>query len=217
MKKQILFPVIALVLTACGGGNEGSDTPAEKNGGEELKAQVCSYSYDHSSTKVMWEAYKFTSRAGVGGTMDSVEVSGTKVADSPEAALHGAAFRIFTTGINSGDASRDEKIGKHFFGSLKDGDVISGTIKSLDANSGKATIALSLNGVSRETTMDCSLKNGNEWMLSGTIDMSDWDGTGAVDALNAVCKDLHTGDDGVSKLWPDVKLTLFTTLKKECE
>ena len=49
------------------------------------------------------------------------------------------------------------------------------------------------------------------------IDLSLWNAISGVDALNAICKDLHTGEDGVSKLWSEVKLSLKTTLKKTCE
>ncbi|MFT5582308.1 MAG: hypothetical protein ACI9G9_001573 [Psychromonas sp.] len=36
-------------------------------------------------------------------------------------------------------------------------------------------------------------------------------------ALNTICKDLHTGDDGVSKLWSEVDLNFSTVLQTDCK
>ena len=54
--------------------------------------------------------------------------------------------------------------------------------------------------------------NGNEFALEGVIDLNLFNGQSAIDSLNYVCKDVHKGADGITKLWPDVAINVSTTL-----
>ena len=58
---------------------------------------------------------------------------------------------------------------------------------------------------------------GETFSFSATIDVAQWDGMGGIDALNEICRELHTGADGKSKLWSEVDLSFTTSLKKECK
>jgi hypothetical protein len=64
--------------------------------------------------------------------------------------------------------------------------------------------------------MDVAITEGRI-ALSGVIELGNWSAQPNVDALNKVCYDLHKGADGVSKLWPEVKLEVSTTLNKNCQ
>ena len=49
--------------------------------------------------------------------------------------------------------------------------------------------------------------------LEALMDLDNWQAQTALEALNVVCKDLHTGPDGISKTWSEVKIEVATYLK----
>ncbi|XDD51198.1 YceI family protein [Leptospira sp. WS92.C1] len=187
---------------------------------EPVKNQSCSYAYDHSSTKFGWKAFKFTEKTGVGGSFDTIEVVGTTAGNSPEKALKGLRFKIDPNTVNSGNPERDGKIKGAFFYPLKangkiEGKVVSATLSS-DKTSGKGTIQLSFNGVRKNLDVAFTIQEGT-LNATGKLELADWKALSSVEALNKVCTDLHQGKDGVSKLWPDVELTISTKLKVDCK
>lgn len=56
----------------------------------------------------------------------------------------------------------------------------------------------------------------DKFEFSATIDVANWNANSGITALNKICKDLHTGPDGVSKLWSEVDLKFSTTLASDC-
>ncbi len=52
-------------------------------------------------------------------------------------------------------------------------------------------------------------------MLSIHLDVLLWNGEEALKTLNKECYELHTGTDGISKLWPDVDVVLKIPVKLE--
>ncbi len=215
--KKLLFVIPAALLFACGGNPEQkTESSQEKSSAKETKAQQsCTYVYDPSATSIVWEAYKYTERAAVGGKMDSVTVSNVPNAESALGVMENASFTVHTNSVNSNNSDRDMKIRKYFFGSLATPKEITGSIKSWDTGAKKATVGLNINGVSKDLVMDYEVSNDTRVKLSGSIDVTEWNAGGAIAKLNEICKELHTGSDGKSKLWPDFKLTVVTTLLKE--
>jgi len=65
-----------------------------------------------------------------------------------------------------------------------------------------------MNDMTKPLDMEYHLVDDQYYVLKGIIDLASWDAQNAVDELNKVCKDLHIGKDGVSKLWPDVKVVI---------
>ena len=54
---------------------------------------------------------------------------------------------------------------------------------------------------------------GNKFTLEGKIELGLFNGQTAIDSLNYVCKDVHKGADGITKLWPDVAIKVSTVMK----
>ncbi len=51
-----------------------------------------------------------------------------------------------------------------------------------------------------------------ELIIKTSIDVLEWGAQNALNALNEVCSERHTGPDGVNKLWPDVDITVIAEL-----
>ncbi|EMJ93482.1 YceI family protein [Leptospira alstonii] len=209
MKRNILFYCLILLPFVAGFSKE-----PDKN-------QTCTYSYDHASTKFGWKAFKFTEKTGVGGSFDKIEVVGTTAGNSPEKALKGLKFTIDPNTVNSGNNDRDAKIKSAFFYPLKKNGKIEGKVVSAELNSdkttGKGVISLAFNGVVKNLDVIFTLQEGNRLSANSKLELGDFKALTAVDALNQVCKELHKGKDGVSKLWPEIELTITTQLKTDCK
>lgn len=212
MKKALSILFMAAALSACTNDQQPADTaktPTDKTGDE-----VCTYSFIADSTNVKWTAYKFSDRVGVGGTFDDTKVTGTQPAENITDVFQNATMKISVASVNSKDQDRDGKILKHFFGSMTDTEALVGKMVSI--NDQTAEIAIEMNGVTENVQLDVA-QDGLRLSLSGTMDLANWSAQASVDSLNTICYDLHTGGDGISKLWPDVSLDVTTVLKKECQ
>ncbi|AOP34865.1 hypothetical protein A0128_14020 [Leptospira tipperaryensis] len=209
MKRIILFYCLILLPFVAG----FSEEPA--------KNKNCSYTYDHTSTKFGWKAFKFTEKTGVGGSFDKIEVDGTSSGKSPEKALKGLKFTIDPNTVNSGNNERDAKIKSAFFFPLRKNGKIEGKVLSAELNSekkaGKGVVQLSFNGVTKKIDVNFTIQEESQIEASAKIELGDYKALSSVEALNKVCNDLHKGKDGISKLWPDVELTISTKLKSECK
>ena len=73
-----------------------------------------------------------------------------------------------------------------------------------------------LNNVEKELTLNYIIA-GDVIELNGSLNLLDFKGEKAVDALNKACKDLHKGEDGKSKTWSDVNIYVKSTLKNSCK
>lgn len=207
----LLIPVL-VAFQACSNGGEKSGTDGEEAATEQDTA--CTYTYQPAFTKLEWTAYKFTERAGVSGSFDHFTVTpASEEAGSVADLMEGMKFSIATSTVNSGNEERDPKIVKYFFGVLTD-TAISGTLSNvkMEGNSGTANVSLMLNGNTSDVPAELTL-NGDEIELQASVDVSKWDAQTGIDSLNHVCKDLHTGKDGKSILWPDVLIKVKSTLK----
>ncbi|GAA4841450.1 YceI family protein [Algivirga pacifica] len=177
------------------------------------EAGTATYSYDSSATSILFTAYKYTERAGVGGKFTDFSITaGNETAATPEELLTGATFSIPVSSIKTGDASRDHKIKEFFFGTLNATDVLKGSIKEI--KEGKVIVDLTMNSVSKEISLDYSIDAQNVLRLKGNLDVSIFDALPGIEKLNEICHDLHTGSDNISKLWPDVDITIKSTLMR---
>lgn len=212
MKKTLSILFMAAALSACTDNQKSTieaDQSAEKEGD-----QVCTYSFIADSTHVNWTAYKFSDRVGVGGTFNNTTITGTQPAESISEVFKNAAIKIPVSSVYSKDDDRDGKILAHFFGSMTNTETIAGKVVSI--NDQTAAIAIEMNGVTETLNMDVA-QDGLNLSLSGSMELGKWSAQPSVDSLNTICYDLHTGGDGISKLWPDVSLVVSTVLKKDCK
>lgn len=216
MKNNVLLPIAllgAVFIASCGNENK---QPAE---GTETKApEVCTYAYDASQTTMSWTAYKFTERAGVKGTFDTLVIETKAEENSIPALLTGAQFTIPVTSLNTSNPERDVKIRKYFFGSLSSTANLKGKVAEVvgDDKEGSLNFVLTMNGMDMPVSMGYML-SGDTLILSGTMDVSNWNAQAGISALNKECDVLHKGADGKSVLWPDLSLELRTILKKTCK
>lgn len=213
LKNSILI-LSAIALASC--GSEGEKKVEEKKP-TKLAEETCTYSYNDNEVTASWTAFKFTEKAGVGGKFDSVIVSTSGEVDAPEKILGGLSFKIPVTSTNTNNPDRDKKIIDSFFGSMTNTEMISGTVKSMKGNgeAGTAMVELMMNDSVYMQEVAYEIE-GAQVTLSGTVDVSNWGGNEAILALNKVCEDLHKGEDGISKLWPTVDISIVALLNKEC-
>lgn len=209
MKKGIYWSLAiagTLVFASCGGEVEEvvDETPLE----------ICFYEYDNASTEFAWTAYKTTEKKPVGGTFNEIEITSDAASDDPITLIESMKFSMNTASVETNDESRNEKVARLFFGTINT-PTIDGSVKELK-DDGKAVIEVTMNGVSVDIEGDYTLEDG-KFSFSASVDVSSWNAVLGIEALNTECKDLHTGEDGVSKTWSEVALSFSTKLTSDCD
>lgn len=210
MKTRILLfgaLVLSLGLASCSGGEQD-----ETN--EESQEEMCLLMYDETSTELEFTSFKTNAKVPVKGTFSMFTVNGNE-AEKAEDVIKSLEFTINTTSVETNDSGRNAKIALHFFGTLETPE-ITGKVTALDLDAGKATVMIEMHGISYDVEGTCSLEN-NKFTYDASIDVINWNAMSGIEALNEQCKDLHTGEDGVSKLWSQVDLHFATTLKSDCK
>ncbi|MCB0480251.1 MAG: YceI family protein [Flavobacteriales bacterium] len=217
MKVRFLyFGIAALVLGSC--ASEGGTTANEETKTIKMATETCSYSVNPKNVTVKWTAFKFTDKTGVGGQFDSVVVDATRKLKSPKDALNNMEFEIPVVTLNSNNPERDKKIQDYFFGALVSTKSIKGKIISAEGTDREGSVLVNL--VMNDKVAEVSMKyfaDGQTVTINGAINVGMWDAMAGINALNSVCKDLHTGPDGTSKLWPDVDIEVTAILDKTCK
>ena len=219
MKKIIIASGIILSMLLFVGCGETKKTKSLEDLGTDLskKAAIpCLLNLDNKNVVVNWTAFKLSDKVGVGGTFDSVVVSGVTDNETMAGAAATAQFDIFTASVNSNNPERDAKISASFFGVMSNTAAISGKIISLSQD-GSGSIALTMNGVEKEIAVQWEATSERRLKLSARINVPDWDAQPSLDSLNGVCSLLHAGKDGVSVLWPDVEIEVFADFTSDCE
>jgi polyisoprenoid-binding protein YceI len=191
---------------------EKNEIPADT----AIETKPCMLTLDNESVVVNWTAFKLSDKVGVGGTFDSVVVSGVTENETMDGAAATAHFDIYTASVNSKNPERDVKISDSFFGTMTNTATISGKIISLKED-GSGTIALTMNGVEKEIDVEWKATSEKRLKLSATINVTDWSAQPSLDSLNGVCSVEHTGKEGTSVLWPDVEIEVFADFKSVCE
>lgn len=168
--------------------------------------------YKLNEVSVRWTAFKHMTKAQVGGKFDSVSVFGFKESKIIEEALSEVTFKIPINSTNTGDKVRDYKIVNSFFNTLLNTEFITGSINSIDKN-GTGLLTLKMNEMEIQKNFSWELDNSTrDFFLKTSIDVLNWNAKSALDALNDVCLEQHTGPDGTNKLWPNVDIVVFASL-----
>ena len=191
-----------------------SDTGKNNESAENQASDSCRSMVVDSSIVLTWTAFKTTEKIGVSGTFDVVQINGLNKAETVSDILKNATFEIPVSSVNSSNPDRDSKIFVHFFSNMINTGLLSGQVLSI--NNESCQVGLVMNNVI--DTLNFGIQSSEEsFKLSGYVDLAKWNALGSVDALNKVCYDLHKGADGVSKLWPDVKLEISANLVPDCK
>ena len=193
MKKVALILLAVATLAAC--------KPSKKE--NEKKAEVPTYQLDAETAIVNWIGYKFTSKKGVNGQMQTVNISNNQAAESIEEALDGVEFSIPVSSIFSNDDSRDTKLKTLFFGVMDNTEVLSGTVTETSKDGG--VISLTMNNETHDLPFTLDTQ-GKTAYLKATLDLNRWHAQKALESLHKACELLHTGEDGISKTWDTVDL-----------
>ena len=152
-----------------------------------------------------WEAYKTPLKIGVKGSFDKIAINAIDKS-SQKAFLKTARIIIDTTSINSKNAGRDAKLVKFFFDvqNVKEID-----IKALDLYNSILTVAITMNGVTKQVPLKIDFDDEIE--AKGHIDLADFNMLPSLKSINKACYDLHKG-----KTWQDVEIEFEMKLKKVC-
>lgn len=194
------YLVLTLLIFSC---NTWKKEKTKISDAETVKEEHL-YSIDTSGVSVLWTAYKFTDKLGVSGQFDNFKFSGPNKASSIEGLLKQAKIVIQTASVNSNLEIRDTKLVASFF-KVFNTDTIEGAV--VEADQGKGIFSLKMNTMTNPLNYNYSFKN-DTIIMSAKIDLKTWKGNEAMQSLNKVCYDLHTGTDGISKLWPDVDVQI---------
>jgi hypothetical protein len=203
------IPVLLLTLL----GISCNSSKKEKDESTNAKTILTGpfYTMDTSGTSLIWTAYKFTEKLGVSGTFDDYTLRLKTDSGSLDDLLSKAEMTIVTHSVNSANIIRDPKLRTSFFKVFKT-DTIFGNIN--DANKGKGALELRMNNITKDVAFEYSIKNDTLHLLTH-LDLMSWNGEEALTSLNKECYELHTGTDGISKLWPDVDVVFRIPLQKE--
>lgn len=204
MKKIYVLPLVLLMASFA--------TSCKKNAKKEVASAEKTYIIVADSTAINWTAFKTTAKVPVKGQFQEVTIENAKKDTTVLGALNGLKFKIPVSSLFTKDTIRDGKLKKFFFGTMQNTLEIKGTIKMNNENT--STVELTMNGITRELPI-AYIINDNRVTIVGNMELDDWQAKAALDALNVVCKDLHTGEDGISKTWNDVKIEVVTYLKYE--
>ena len=208
MKKiSILFLAMAVSLASC--KNEKKDNATTETVVTKTAVQ---YVVKPEATSVKWTAYKTTEKKPVGGEFKVLRFD-EKTGATPEEALNNLSFSIPVSSVFTNDATntRDAKIKASFFGAMLDTELLTGTIKYAD---GAYSASITMNGVTADLPLEVKITEERRVVMTGVMDLKEWDALDALASLNKVCFDLHKGPDGVSKTWDDVAIEVNTFLRE---
>ena len=195
-----LFLLVALTLSSC-----------KKTKKATVKKATKSYTIDAKTTTINWIAYKTTDKVPVKGKFTKITLNHGKAATAIEA-LNSVKFSIPVTSIFTKDTIRDAKLVKFFFEKMVNTNNITGSFNLKNDNTG--SLLLTMNGITKQLPVTFVIKD-QLVTIDGTLNLDNWQAQAALSALNIACKDLHTGKDGISKTWSEVKIEATTHLKVE--
>ncbi len=202
MKKTILavsIICVALQFTAC-------KSEVKK---KEVESSAA-FSLEKASNAISWTAYKTTEKIPVKGKFTKVNIISGGNGASVKEAINGTEFSVPISSIFTSDTSRDYKIQKFFFGIMDNTELLTGTLHIENDSTGYTN--LTMNGISNKLPFKYTVNN-KTFAMSTTMDVLNWNAQSSIDSLNAVCKELHKGLDGVSKTWAEVAISVNSTFR----
>jgi len=201
MKKILLLLLAFSVLfTAC-------KSEKKKETTKDVSKEKVMYSLFKAKNQVNWVAYKTTEKKPVKGVFKTVKILKNGVGNSIKEAVNNAEFSIPVSSIFSGNAGRDQKLMKFFFGAMENTSLLTGKLSLTDDTTGVASITM--NGVTETLPFTYSISD-KQFTLQATMDLKKWHAEKAVASLNKACFELHKGADGVSKTWDEVSISIVS-------
>ncbi len=215
--RGFVLGLASLMVVACGADTPAPETktatappPAEKS------AENCTYTLQEATPG--WTAYKTTEKAPVSGGFATTTLSPTKAAPSVVGALNGVTMTIDPASVSSGNEGRDHTLREKYFGVFMPKTEFTAGVVAVKGDDQKGTVDLNIgmNGVSKTVAFAYEVAADGTLSANASIEMMDFGLKAAFDSIHEACKLLHTGEDGVSKTWTDVALTVTAKLAKQC-
>ncbi len=204
MKKFAIMLLAVASLTACKQSKKETKTSTTSN--------QPTYQLDTETAVVNWTGYKFTTKKGVKGQFQKVNISNNQKAATKAEALTGVEVAIPVSSIFSNNGARDTKLKSLFFGFMDQTELLSAKVVSVQDNAG--IIAFTMNNETHD--LPFTMENqGNSSYLKATIDINKWNAQKALASIHKACEVLHTGEDGVSKTWNLVDVDVVLNFIKE--
>jgi polyisoprenoid-binding protein YceI len=179
--------------------------------GMNAQAQVCTRQFDPGQVVVGFTAYKTTEKTPVSGRFRQVDIRGSVRGKKISEILKSLTATVDVSSLDTDNPPRNQTLLDSFFKHLADGMKVQGRVKSVkgDDSKGGFVLLLKMNGVERPVQMTYTLDAQAGFEAFGTIDvLREFKAKKSMEALVAACSGLHTGKDGVSKTWSEVKITL---------
>ena len=180
----------------------------DKKSDKEVKKSDASYVLNKAKNKIVWTAYKFTEKTPVKGQFRKINITGGGEGNTIKEAINNAEFAIPISSIFTQNSERDYKIKKFFFGIMQDPELLSGKLMLENDSIGHAH--LTMNGITNKLPFKYTITD-QSFMMNTKMDVLNWNAQSSIDSLNTICKDLHKGLDGISKLWSEVAISVNTT------
>lgn len=203
LKPLLVFFAVALFV-ACGSDGKEKNDPYKK------QKSTAAYQLKEATNAVNWTAYKTTEKIPVKGKFTKVNITAGGEGNSIEEAINNTEFSIPISSIFTSDSSRDYKIRKFFFGVMENTKLLSGSLVIENDSVGYANITM--NGITKKLPFDYTIE-GKAFAMQTKMDVLNWNAQNSIDSLNAICRDLHKGLDGVSKTWAEVAIDIKSTFK----
>lgn len=179
--------------------------------------KACHFTFNPSTTKFEWTAFKFTEKTAVKGSFADIQVKNDrKQADSILSAMRPSQVTIPAIGIESGHPDRDQKIREYFLGTNPRVQEIKARFFNAKGNTeGTVDLQITWNGTIRKIPLRYTIR-GAHLVAEGSLDVLDFGMSEGLQKLNSVCSELHKSKDGISKLWPTVDVRIESTFTSNC-
>lgn len=202
---KYIFLVFAISLfIACGFDKKEKKDPYKK------QESTAAFVLQDATNSIQWVAYKTTEKIPVKGKFTKVSITSGGEGNTVKEAINNAEFSIPVSSIFTQDSSRDYKIRKFFFGIMKNTKLLSGKLVIENDSMGYSDITM--NGITKKLPFKYTI-DGKAFSMKTKMDVLNWNAQSSIDSLNAICRDLHKGLDGVSKTWSEVAIDIKSTFK----
>ena len=210
--KLVKFSTLLLVFLFIITSTSCDQLSKTKNTTNQFDKSGKKYSIVSETTSVFWTGYKTTSKTPVKGQFMKLNITNPKQGNTAKEAIDGIEFSIPVSSLFSNEESRDTKLKDFFFKVMDQTEFLSGSLSV--QNDTLINVSLKMNGLTKTIPMNYFL-NGQMLSMQGKIDLATWNAQNALTSLHQVCEDKHTGEDGVSKTWSEVGLSVESYLKVE--
>jgi hypothetical protein len=205
-KHSILFLSVIAIFSACTENKkvETSETPVV------TEKVDCLYSFDASTTKVFWAAFKTEDKLKVVGQFKDLKTDrADQKFSSLEALVNGINFSINSASSASGDEIRDLSLKDYFFQLFTENFEINGSLTEMNEESITATI--NLFGTIKNIKLTYSADE-EVLKMKGTLSLEEFGALKAYNSIHEKCFDLHKG-----KTWDDVDVIIEVPILKDCQ